>query len=153
MQTRRRLLSLALMAPLAASARRARSAERKVVNLTISTDGDLLAYKPDQLTCPTGATVHLTFRHGGKYISQEHNWVLVAPGAAEAVEKAALAAGEDAGWVPRGDRRILAATPQCGKSHEVSVTFTAPSPGEYPFLCTNPGHGEVMHGILQVTPN
>ncbi len=152
MQTRRHLLWLALLSPLAAL-RGALSAERKVANLAISTDGDLLAYKPDHLTCPTGATVHLTFRHGGKYISQEHNWVLVVPGAAESVEKAALAAGETAGWVPRGDRRILAATPQCGKSHEVSVTFTAPTPGKYPFLCTNPGHGEVMHGILEVTPS
>ncbi len=153
MQTRRRLLSLALLAPFAAGIQRALPADRKVANLAVSTDGDLLAYKPDHLTCPTGVTVHLTFRHGGKYISQEHNWVLVVPGAAEAVEKAALAAGENAGWVPRDDRRIVAATAQCGKGHEVSVTFTAPAPGKYPFLCTNPGHGEVMHGILEVTPS
>ena len=153
MQTRRRLLSLALLTPLAAGVQRALSGDGKVANLAISTDGDLLAYKPDHLTCPTGVTVHLTFRHGGKYISQEHNWVLVVPGATEAVEKVALAAGENAGWVPSGDRRILAATAQCGKGHEVSVTFTAPAPGKYPFLCTNPGHGEVMHGILEVTPS
>ena len=153
MQTRRRLLSLALLAPFAAGIQRTLPADRKVANLAVSTDGDLLAYKPDHLTCPTGVTVHLTFRHGGKYISQEHNWVLVVPGAAEAVEKAALAAGENAGWVPRDDRRIVAATAQCGKGHEVSVTFTAPAPGKYPFLCTNPGHGEVMHGILEVTPS
>jgi hypothetical protein len=33
----------------------------------------------------------------------------------------------------------------------VSVSFVAPTPGDYPFLCTNPGHGAVMHGILHVT--
>jgi azurin len=68
------------------------------------------------------------------------------------VAKAAVAAGENSGWVPRGDRRILAATPPCPKGQHVSVDFIAPPPGDYPFLCTNPGHGEVMHGILHVTP-
>lgn len=85
-----------------------------------------------------------------KYISQDHNWVLTVPGA---VAQAALQAGEKSGWVPRGDRCILAAAPLCAKGQRVSVDFVAPPPGDYPFLCTNPGHGAVMHGILHVTPD
>jgi azurin len=129
------------------------SSTRKRVELTLATDGDLLAFKPDRLTCPTGALVHLTFFHAGKYITQEHNWVLTLPGAEQAVAQAALVAGEKAGWVPAGDPRILAATAQCSKGQHVSVSFTAPAPGAYPFQCTNPGHGAVMHGVLQVTPD
>jgi azurin len=127
------------------------AADGRSVELTIGTDGDLLAFKPDRLTCPAGAHVHLTFNHTGRYVRQEHNWVLTRPGQAQAVEQAALAAGEPNGWVPRGDPRVLAATPQCSKGQHVSVDFIAPPPGDYPFLCTNPGHGEVMHGILHVT--
>jgi azurin len=152
--SRRQFLKTALSTPLGILGTRVLGASsRKQVDLKIATDGDLLAFKPDQLTCPTGALVHLTFQHSGKYISQEHNWVLTVPGAAEAVAQAALAAGEEVGWVPKGDRRILAATPQCGKGQSVSVSFVAPAPGSYPFLCTNPGHGAVMHGVLVVTPN
>jgi azurin len=151
---RRRFLALALLTPVAILRGRVRAAaeQREHVELTIATDGDLLAFKPDRLTCPTGALVHLIFQHTGKYISQEHNWVLTIPGAAEAVAQAALAAGEKSGWVPLGDRRILAATPQCGKGEHTSISFVAPAPGTYPFLCTNPGHGAVMHGVLVVTP-
>jgi azurin len=130
---------------------KAPAADGRSVELTIATDGDLLAFKPDRLTCPAGARVHLTFKHTGKYVRQEHNWVLTRPGQAQAVEEAALAAGEQNGWLPRADPRVLAATPQCSKGQQVSVDFIAPPPGDYPFLCTNPGHGEVMHGILHVT--
>jgi azurin len=129
----------------------AASPPQRRIDLNISTDGDLLAFKPDRLTCVTGALVHLTFQHAGKYISQEHNWVLTVPGASAAVAQAGLAAGEKSGWVPRGDPRVLAATSPCSKGQHVSVDFVAPAPGDYPFLCTNPGHGAVMNGILHVT--
>jgi azurin len=128
-------------------------AERSRVELRIATDGDLLAFKPDRLSCPSGAAVHLIFHHNGKYVTQEHNWVLVQPGAADAVAAAGLAAGEAAGYVPHADARVLAASPLCGKGQEVSVDFIAPAAGDYPFICTNPGHAAVMHGVLHVTPN
>ena len=124
----------------------------KHVDLEISSDGDLLAFKPDHLSCPAGASVHLTFYHTGKYVSQDHNWVLTRPGAAAAVAQNALEASEKSGWVPEKDPRVLAATPPCAKGRHVSVDFTAPPPGDYPFLCTTPGHGAVMHGVLHVTP-
>jgi azurin len=150
---RRQLLLAMIAMPMACLGEPALGATppRKHVKLTIASDGDLLAFKPDRLTCPAGASVHLTFCHAGKYITQEHNWVLVVPGAAQAIEQAALAAGEGSGWVPRADPRVLAATPQCGRGQYVSVDFIAPPPGDYPFLCTNPGHGAVMHGVLHVT--
>lgn len=152
---RRRVVLAALAFPIgfAGEAARASPSRRGHVNLTIASDGDLLAFKPDRLTCPAGTSVHLTFHHTGKYVSQEHNWVLVAPGAAAAVAQAALAAGEKSGWVPRGDPRVLAATPECSRGQHVSIDFIAPPPGDYPFLCTNPGHGAVMHGVLHVTPD
>jgi azurin len=130
----------------------AASSEQPNVALTVATDGDLLAFKPTELTCPTHARVHLTFYHTGKYIRQEHDWVLTVPGGADAVAQAGFAAGESAGYVPRADSRVLAATRMCGKGEHVSVDFTAPAPGDYPFICTYPGHAAFMHGVLHVTP-
>ena len=151
--TRRELLAL-LTAPviLAGRGATAASGQHPHVNLTIATDGDLLAFKPTELSCPTNTLVHLTFFHTGKYISQEHNWVLTRPGAADAVAQAVLAAGDAGGYVPHGDARVIAATKMCGKGEHVSVDFVAPAQGDYPFICTYPGHAAFMHGTLHVTP-
>jgi azurin len=151
---RREILASLLMAPFGFVAYRvlAASGRSPDVELMIATDGDLLAFKPTELTCPTGAHVRLTFFHTGKYIRQEHDWVLTVPGAATAVAKAGLQAGERAGNLPRGDRRVLASTPLCGKGEHASVEFIAPAPGNYPFMCSYPGHDMFMQGVLIVTP-
>lgn len=125
----------------------------KDVELMIASDGDFPYFVPDELTVPTGARVSLTFHHAGEILTQSHNWVLVKPGTMEAVEKAGIAAGEENNWLQKNDPNVLAATPLIGKGKHVTFEFTAPAPGDYPFLCTTPGHGEDMHGILHVTPN
>lgn len=143
-----------LLAPVGfASYRALATPNRSVeVDLKIATDGDLLAFKPTELTCPTGTHVRLTLFHTGRYIRQEHDWVLTVPGAASAVAKDGLQAGESAGYLPRADRRVVAATALCGKGEQVSVEFIAPAPGDYPFMCSYPGHAQFMSGILLVTP-
>src|SRR5579863_1529794 len=95
---RREILATVLMAPAGFVGYRvlAASGRSSEVELTIATDGDLLAFKPTELTCPTGAHVRLTFFHTGKYIRQDHDWVLTVAGAATAVARAGLRAGEKA---------------------------------------------------------
>jgi azurin len=122
--------------------------EREVVDLYIESDGDFLAFKPDTLTCPRAATVRLTFHHGGKFLSARHNWVLVHAGQMEAVDKDVE---NNEGIIPRDDKRVIADTPMCDRGVTVMTQFTAPAPGDYPFFCSTPGHGECMNGILRVT--
>jgi azurin len=121
--------------------------ERQAVDLFIESDGDFLAFKPDTLTCPSGASVRLTFHHGGKFLSARHNWVLVQPGQMEAVDKDV---DDKEGVVSKDDTRVIAVTPMCDKGVTVMTQFTAPPPGDYPFFCSTPGHGECMNGILHV---
>jgi azurin len=125
----------------------ATSGKHPQVSLTIATDGDLLAFKPAELTCTTATLVHLTLFHTGKYINQAHDWVLTVPGEADAVAQAVLVAGEAGGYMPHGDRRVIAATKMCDKGEHVTVDFIAPAPGDYPFICTYPGHAAFMRGI------
>jgi hypothetical protein len=47
------------------------SDSRKHIKLKIASDGELLAFKPDHLICPAGASVHLTFYHTGKNVSRQ----------------------------------------------------------------------------------
>ena len=123
----------------------------KIVKLRIASDGDEMAFKPNRLTCPAGAEVRLSFHHAGEISSDPHDWVLLKPG----TEKAFLADADkqaDDMVIPPGDAgMVLAATPLCAKGKTVSVTFAAPPPGDYPFVCSVAGHGESMNGILTVT--
>ena len=127
------------------------SALSSPIVLRVASDGEFLAFTPTELSCPTGERVRVIFHHTGQRLPQDHNWVLVLPGSADSVLQAGTVAGPQAGYLPRGDARVLAATPLCGRGAEAVVEFTAPPPGDYPFLCTFPGHGAVMNGILHVT--
>ena len=119
------------------------------VSLYVASDGDFLAFKPAELTCPAGARVRLTFHHAGRRVQQKHDWVLLKPGTADAFMQAVLAAGQKDNWMPPDDPRVLAATPQIDPGESVTIEFTAPPPGDYPFVCTYTGH--VMRGVLHVT--
>jgi azurin len=123
-----------------------------IVKLRIASDGDEMAFKPDRLTCPAGADVRVAFHHAGEIINDPHDWVLLKPGTETAFLADADRQTDDTVAVPPADRdMVLAATPLCAKGKTVSVTFTAPAPGNYPFVCSVAGHGESMHGILTVT--
>lgn len=88
-----------------------------------------------------------------------HNFVLTAPGALK--EVAALgetgsppsgAPGEKA-YVPNSPK-VLQATVLVQPDESDTLSFTAPSqPGEYPFLCTFPGHAVRMYGVMAVVPD
>jgi plastocyanin len=123
-----------------------RRSEPPVVNLFIETDGDLIAFKPDMLTCPAGARVRLTFHHAGRFVTARHDWMLTYPDKLEPLSKELL---DRFGEYTTGDPRIIAVTPLADKGGTVMTEFTAPPPGEYPFLCST--HPEDMRGILRVT--
>ena len=147
--SRRRLLFGSLTLPLTLlGCGRKRTSDQQVVDLFIESDGDFLAFRPDTLTCPTGALVRLTFHHAGRFLSALHNWVLVCPNQMEAVDKDAE---KTDGIIAEGDSRVIVALPMCGKGATVMTQFTAPPPGDYPFFCSTPGHAVDMNGILHVT--
>lgn len=144
--SRRPLLAAFLLLPFTA-----RSDEPTSVDLYIETDGEFLAFRPTELSCPAGARVRLTFHHAGRRIQQKHDWVLLEPGTADAFMRAVLEAGEKGGWMPPDDPRVIAATPQIEPGESVTIEFVAPPAGDYPFVCTFAGHGDVMRGVLHVT--
>ena len=146
---RRRLLLGWLALPLTLSGcSRRRTSEPGVVDLFIQSDGDFLAFRPDELTCRTGVLVHLTFHHAGKFLSARHNWVLVYPNQMETVDKDAE---KTEGVVSTDDPRVIAVVSMCDKGDTMMTQFIAPPPGDYPFFCSTPGHAVDMNGILHVT--
>jgi azurin len=125
--------------------------KQEVVELHLGTVGDTMAFDKTKLTVPAGSKVHLMLKNRGTMAVMNHNWVLVKKGtearvAAEGLDKAATS-----GYVVPGDD-ILAYTPMAPPGQIVEVTFDAPAPGTYPYICTYPGHYMVMKGELTVTP-
>ncbi|PYK96518.1 MAG: hypothetical protein DME19_19470 [Verrucomicrobia bacterium] len=87
--------------------------------------------------------------------AMQHNLVVVAPGALEEIGQAAekMAPQPDAFlrlYVPDSPK-VLFATKLLDPSQQTKLAFTAPAqPGEYPYLCTYPGHWRRMVGTLAV---
>jgi hypothetical protein len=60
--------------------------------------------------------------------------------------------GEKAGYIDINDPDMLVHTPLAKPGETSDVTFTAPEPGTYPYICTVPGHYLMMKGVLTVAP-
>ena len=123
----------------------------KKVELEIASVGDTMFFDKKTLTVPTGAEVHLTLKNNGKLAVMQHNWVLVKKGTEAKVALGGMEKAQDAGYVVPSDD-VLAYTPLAPPQQTVEVTFTAPAPGDYPYICTFPGHYVMMKGVLTVTP-
>jgi azurin len=82
-----------------------------------------------------------------------HNLVITKPGQADVVAAAAIALGADGfkkQFLPESSD-ILVASKLLEKGETQELEFTAPSEaGEYPFICTFPGHATIMRGIITV---
>lgn len=83
-----------------------------------------------------------------------HNLIIVAPGTREKIANAALELGEKGpamNYVPESPD-VLWSIPLIYPGEKKSVTFTAPAkPGAYPYVCTYPGHGFIMYGVMYVS--
>jgi azurin/glucose/arabinose dehydrogenase len=111
-----------------------------------------MKFSVENLTVKAGEKVALVLKNDDP--SQlMHNLVLVKPGQKDAIFQAALVIGTDAiqrNFVP-DHPAVLASTPIVLPGKEYTLWLDVPSePGDYPYICTYPGHGILMHGVLKV---
>ncbi len=122
--------------------------------LTIS-GGDDMKFDNNYFEVKKGQKVTLTLVHTGTSpkATMGHNWVLLKPGTdlTDFGNKAVNAQAND--YIPESEAAsIIAHTKLIGGGESTSITFDAPAePGEYPFLCSFPGHFAIMQGIFMVT--
>lgn len=125
----------------------------KHVDLEIASLANTMAFDKRTLTVPAGAEVHVSFKNNATMSTLPHNWVLVKPGTEASVAAAGLKLGDQAGYLDMRDHDILANVPMAKPGASSEATFTAPDvPGDYPYICTIPGHYLMMKGVLTVTP-
>ena len=82
-----------------------------------------------------------------------HNILLVNPGKIEEISMQAMtlgAKGFEVGFVP-DSKEILWSSKLLDNGKEQVIDFVAPSkPGDYPYMCSFPGHSIIMRGVLHV---
>jgi azurin len=124
------------------------------VDLTVetATGAQDFHYAPNTLSAPAGSTITLKFANKTNPDDEVgHNWVLVKPGQEDAVLATSVKAGDDNDWLDPKDPGVIAATKLIEGNASDTVTFTAPEPGTYTFLCTFPDHATGgMKGTLTV---
>lgn len=109
-----------------------------------------MRFETTRIEAPEGATVRLVMDNEATTSpSMLHNVVVLAGGADVGRIGRAAAAMED--HVP-DDPDVLVATPIARPRARTAVVFTMPPAGEYPYVCTYPGHFTMMEGVLVSTP-
>jgi azurin len=122
------------------------------VEIEIASVANTMTFDKAKLSVPAGADVHLKIKNNSTMATLPHNWVLVKKGTEASVAAAGLKLGEPAGYVDIRDKDVLVHTPLAKPGETTDVEFTAPDPGDYPYICTVPGHYLMMKGVLTVTP-
>ncbi|MEO7189701.1 MAG: PVC-type heme-binding CxxCH protein [Vicinamibacterales bacterium] len=136
----------------AATAPSAAAANDGTARLQLSVVMGQMKFNQAMLTAKAGQRVELTFSNTDDL---QHNLVIFKRGTIAAYEKELFGSLNDAfaqgrGFVPDSPN-IFIASRLLNAGESTVLAFTAPTePGEYPFVCSFPGHWLMMRGILRV---
>jgi azurin len=121
--------------------------------ISIKTMTAQMKYDRSEFTVRPGELVKIVFENGDDL---PHNIVFCQPGtdtaamAMKQMENAEAALKRN--WLP-DDPRIWAHSKMLNPHEKEEFTLTAPEkPGDYPFVCTFPGHALTMNGVMKVQP-
>lgn len=122
------------------------------VSILIKTIENEMKYDITEFVVEAGRPVELVFENTD---FMQHNLVITKRGEKEkvgtAADKMAMEAdGADRDYVPNMPE-VLFATAIVDPEQKVTLRFVAPKePGDYPYICTFPGHWRIMQGNMKV---
>lgn len=121
--------------------------------ITLRVVPQVLLYDKQHIYVEAEAPVAIVFENSGM---MPHNLVITAPGALQEIGiAAAKMINEPAGFegkrfVPASEK-VMWATSLVTAGQSTTLTFTTPeSIGDYPYVCTFPGHWVRMNGVMHV---
>jgi azurin len=123
-----------------------------VKRIVIKTIREAMKFDVKEFTVKPGQQVELILENPD---AMQHNMVITKPGAMEKVGRAGDAMmkdekGADKNYVP-SIPEVLYSTPLVNPGQSYRLKFKAPaSTGDYPFVCTFPGHWSIMNGMMKV---
>jgi len=121
--------------------------------IKVSTVKDIMKYDKALITAKAGTTIQIVLTNTD---FMQHNLVVIKPNTLQKVGAAANQLAQDPNgakmaYVPKMPE-VLGATTLVNPGDSFTLTITLPPiPGDYVFVCTFPGHWQMMNGILRVT--
>ena len=123
-----------------------------VSNTVTLNSNDQMKFYKKIIKVRSNEKVTLTLNHTGRFpvSSMGHNFVLLKIGV-DVNEYALRAAGSrDTEYIPDGGSELVY-TKMLGGGESDTITFDAPEPGTYIFICSFPGHYQLMMGEFIVS--
>ncbi|WP_338869565.1 PVC-type heme-binding CxxCH protein [Spirosoma sp. SC4-14] len=111
-----------------------------------------MRYDKKEFTVTAGKQVEIVLENPD---AMQHNLVIGKPKSMEIIGAAAdklitAKDGAEKNYVP-AIPQVIVATPLVNPDQTYRLKFTAPAtPGDYPFVCTFPGHWRIMNGVMKV---
>jgi putative membrane-bound dehydrogenase-like protein len=122
----------------------------ELTTIRVGTLPERMMYDVKELNVKAGKKVKLTFANPD---FMPHNILLVNPGKVDEIANKAMALGAkgfDTGFIPESSD-ILWHSKLLDHGKEEVIEFTAPTkPGDYPYVCSFPGHYIIMRGVMHV---
>jgi azurin len=121
----------------------------------VITGNDTMKYDTEKFEVTTGQVVALTLKNIGTLPVQAmgHNLVILKPGTDIPTFAMAGMTNQPGGYLPKGGdftKFIIAKIKVLGPKEEETIVFKAGAPGDYPYICTFPGHFALMKGVMKV---
>ena len=127
-------------------------ADPNKITIVIKSVKEAMSYDKKEFTVTAGKTIELIFENPD---AMPHNLVIGKPKSLEIIGKAAnkMITQKDAiqkNYIPNIPQ-IIASTPLVNSEGSYKLTFKAPETvGDYPYVCTFPGHWSIMNGVMKV---
>lgn len=119
------------------------------------TGNDQLQYNINEITAEPGEKLRIELTNIGRMPKQSmaHNWVLLKKMPDDEANAFAMAAAsKPPEYLPDDQSAVLFHTKMLGPGETDTIEIVVPDEaGDYPYLCTFPGHFAVMRGKLRVS--
>jgi azurin len=124
--------------------------EPETIEIVIESVANDLKFDLTEISVMSGESVHLVFKNMATVAGMSHNVVILRD--EESIQRVGVAAisSADTDYIPDDDA-VLFFTPLAAPGETVEVTFEAPEPGTYYFVCTYLGHYVLMKGVFIVS--
>jgi azurin len=128
-----------------------------VVEVTVKPgQANPMSYDVTSIHAKAGQKVKITFKNESALAPLQHSLIVCKPGSRERMQAAADAMMTDMPkWMAKGfipeSPDMLHHTKLLNPGESETLEFTAgPEKGDYPYVCTFPGHSRIMQGTLTV---
>ena len=110
---------------------------------------DLLRFGKTEIRVRSGERITVVLKNIGRIPRMQHNWVLLKQGVNVAAFGNAAMKAADTNYIPSDMAdKVIAFTEMAAPGEEKRVSFAAPEPGVYDYICSYPGHQSVSKGKL-----